>query len=132
MITRFDVTRLAKIDDQGTRVDDYFFTHDVFATNANETWKESFGPFGEPQGKTDISPAKPRAVLKAVFVQFMDGSTWGDPAAGKDALRDRQLTRKELQTLADMYRTKPKEEFASRLMKASQYGGYPLPATPLR
>jgi hypothetical protein len=50
----------------------------------------------------------------------VDGSTWGEHAAGKDALRDRQLTMKELEVLAGTYRTEGSEQFVAELMKASQ------------
>src|SRR5216684_2155824 len=120
LVTTIDVTRLTKIDLLGTNVTDYFFTLDVFGPNAKKSWEESFGPFAEPQGKTELEPEEPRAVVKAVFVQFVDGSTWGEHAAGKDALRDRQLTMKELEVLAGTYRTEGSEQFVAELMKASQ------------
>ena len=52
-----------------------------------------------------------------MFVQFADGSTWGDPDEGEEVLADREVILKELADLARAYQTEGAAQFGSLLMK---------------
>ena len=103
---------------QGRRT--IFFTSEMLKPDASDVWHDSFGPFGEPTGETELKPEEPRATARIIFVQFEDGSIWGDPAKADDASRDRVLTQNELKLLIETYRTEGKEQFFTELMKPTR------------
>jgi hypothetical protein len=88
--------------------------------DATDVWRDSLGPFGEPRSETELKPEEPRATTQIIFVQFVDGSIWGDPAKADDAFRDRVLTENELKLLIETYRTEGKEQFFTELMKPTR------------
>ncbi|MGA2414841.1 MAG: hypothetical protein ABSF59_10350 [Candidatus Sulfotelmatobacter sp.] len=57
---------------------------------------------------------EPKARFGLMFVQFLDGSTFGDAAKAKHALADRDRTLKALRTLAQVA-AKDKQRFQSQL-----------------
>jgi hypothetical protein len=122
-ITRIKVTRLTTIDVDETRSEDYFFTSEVLKPDATDVWHDSFGPFGKPTGETELKPEEPRAAARIIFVQFADGSIWGDPTQAEDALRDRADTERELKLLVETYRTQGNEQFLTELTKPTRLGG---------
>jgi len=55
--------------------------------------------------------------VELVFVQFTDGSTWGDPDEGKEALAMREDWLEDLLNLARIYQEKGRAEFVSAVVK---------------
>jgi hypothetical protein len=122
MITEINVTGMTKIDQHETRVDEYFFAAEVFEPGTTRMIDESFGPFGVTSDKVDSQPEEPGAVARIVFVQFADGTTWGDVAT-QYVMHDRVLTCKELELLADTYRRQGEQSFIARLLESSELPG---------
>jgi hypothetical protein len=54
-----------------------------------------------------------------VFVQFADGSTWGDATAGREILLDRARELGELKRLAEVYEANGNAEFVAALENPS-------------
>jgi hypothetical protein len=96
-----------------SRSDDWFFGSRVFAAHT-----------GNAIEMVDYPPRKqPPAFgvnVELVFVQFADGSTWGDPDQAGMALSQRGAWLKELMDLARTYQTEGAAKFASALMKQSR------------
>lgn len=60
-------------------------------------------------------PRDPKAGFRVEFVQFLDGSTFGDPVSAKDALASRTLTRNFLRKLADTYSEQGEQKFEAQV-----------------
>jgi hypothetical protein len=92
---------------------EYFFGD---AISPGETFSLVKGTFG--RGFCCINPLReahePKASFRLTFVQFWDGSTFGDAAKAEDALANRDRTLKALRTLAQVA-TKHKQRFQSQL-----------------
>jgi hypothetical protein len=81
---------------------------------------DTFGPYGEPQARVDPGASGPTAIAEVEFVQFVDGTIWGDRAAGKDLLQERSLALDKLKFLSDTYRMKGEQQFVSELKNPSE------------
>ena len=96
-----------------SRSDDWIFAPRLFAAHT-----------GNPIEMVDYPPKKlPPAAgvnLELVFVQFADGSIWGDPDEAETALDQRKVCLKELMDLARTYQTEGAAKFASSLMGQSR------------
>jgi hypothetical protein len=98
--------------------DDYYFEPKMLEPGSIAELQRRLGRFGEPSRKEDFTnEVKPSARAKALFVQFSDGSTWGDAAAAKRLLTNRQLSLKQLEILKDDYQKRSEEEFSTELLK---------------
>jgi len=93
-----------------SRSDDWIFASRLFAAHT-----------GNAIEMVDYPPRKqPPAAgvnLELVFVQFADGSTWGDPDEAKASLAEREVCLKELMDLARTYQTEGAAKFASSLTR---------------
>jgi hypothetical protein len=118
-VIRIATTSANKMDLDNTRNDDYFFA-EPFEPNTTVKLAQSDGPFGKSKAEVEALPSQPGAVASVKFVQFTDGSIWGDPAAGQDVLKERRLTRDELGSLGNSYRTRGEQGFVEELKKPSQ------------
>jgi hypothetical protein len=118
MLTVLEVNtrNISKIDVHGTREDDDFFRPDSFAPNPTKALEES-RRFGEPTAGAVFEPAAPEATIRVAFVQFADGSTWGNPDAGKRALRERYLSWDEMKSLSEAYQKEGEKGFGAKLLK---------------
>jgi len=119
IVIRVDTTGANKMDLHNTRKDDYFFA-EAFEPNTTLKLEELVGPLGESQAEVEPQSAQPKAVASVKFAQFADGAIWGDPVAGHGVLQERRLTRDELSSLANTYRTRGEQGFADGLRKPSQ------------
>ncbi|MCI0625163.1 MAG: hypothetical protein L0387_26555 [Acidobacteria bacterium] len=94
-----------------------FFAPDVI--NPGETHilntPQPSSMFGNFDPDAPLKEAK--AELRAVYIQFLDGSVFGDSAAAKDMLRIRKETEKTLWHLNKIYRKKGLESFAAELQE---------------
>jgi len=111
LVAKLRFTGTGQFDLDNTREEDYFFAEDLLESGKAQTLKDSFGPVGAPQAKITLDPTDPQATATVLFVQFIDGSTWGDLEAGKHMLETRRLTWEKLQSLAETYRAKGEERF---------------------
>ena len=91
---------------------EYFFGDPISSGETFSLVKRTFG-----RGFCCINPLQthePKATFRLMFVQFLDGSTFGDPAKAKDALANRDRTLKALRTLAQVA-AGDKQRFQSQL-----------------
>jgi hypothetical protein len=119
MVTKIEVSGLTKVDAKETRTDDYFFTGDVLGPGDTKTLEDSSEKFGAPGRNTKVEPQDPLATARVIFVQFLDGTVWGDESAAKGALRTRQFTLDKLRVLAGTYKA-GSEQFKDELVKPSE------------
>jgi hypothetical protein len=119
LVMEIDVTGANKVDIHDTGEYDYFFASEIFEGSGSRTFGEDWGPFGEPQGPVEGKPTRPRTVARVAFAQFSDGSTWGDPMAGKSALSERSLTYSKLLSLSETYQQKGTRVFGEELSEPS-------------
>ena len=97
---------------------DYFFEPDMLQPGSIARLQGVLGRFGEPSRKEDFSvKVEPSARVKVAFVQFSDGSSWGEARAAEQALRNRQLSLRELEFLNEEYRQRSVEEFLSEFLQ---------------
>ena len=97
-----------------TREDEGFFTTPASEPNSRSNWEDQIGPFDHPVGEGAT------AVAKVAFVQFVDGSTWGDRKVGIPFLRNREVEWNRLRFLADTLRSAGEADFVHELMKPCQ------------
>jgi hypothetical protein len=102
---------------------DYFFSKDGLVPGLAEVVHSQLLSFGEsivngiPEHVADPFALKPEATAKIEFVQFTDGSTWGDPDAGEDVLKVRRDTIDELRVLDYTYEESGAQSFRDELSK---------------
>jgi hypothetical protein len=97
---------------------DYFFESKTLQPGASAKLQRGLGKFGEPSRKEDFAvEVKPSARARVTFVQFSDGSSWGDASAAEQVLRNRQLSLKQLELLDEDYRKRTGEEFLSEFLQ---------------
>jgi hypothetical protein len=120
---------------QGTNVpgindrwsDDYYFS-EPFEPQAIEDREWTFGPFvsrmevksDEGSKWVDIQPERStqqKIAAWVLFVQYADGSTWGDPEKAKDALEERNQSIRKLRTLELVYRRQGEKALVDELLK---------------
>jgi hypothetical protein len=119
VIVNTKITGNFKIELQSTRKEDYFFHDKLIGVKTSVQFEDDAGPFGSPRPKIDQLPKPSEAIATVVFVQFADGSTWGDAAAGREMLLDRARELSELKQLAEVYDAKGNAEFVTALENRS-------------
>jgi len=115
LIMQLDVISPFKISLNYTEVQDYFFESSIPQPGSTVKLHRVLGAFGEPKGPYETFPVESSAHARVVFVQFVDGSSWGDFAAAKKALRDRQLSLHQLEILREESKKEGQKEFAEAL-----------------
>lgn len=97
---------------------EYYFGDPI---SPGETFSLVKGTFG--QDSCCINPLRethePKATFRLTFVQFLDGSTFGDAAKAENALANRDRTLKAFRTLAQVA-AKDKQRFQSQLERQLQ------------
>jgi hypothetical protein len=116
IISKINVSGLTNTDDQQTKIDECFFGDHVFNFGSTEVLEDSSTRFGESTGDTK-EEEEPTATAEVVFVQFVDGSTWGNREAGKGAVDERRLTIERLRVLAHTYRAASHKQFTNELAR---------------
>ena len=97
---------------------DYFFESDLLAPQQTiilETQLLSQRQPAETLTALKSGSAKVIADASVGFVQFADGSTWGDLIAGREFLQQREQAWKELRFLADLYHSNQQMKFEAAL-----------------
>jgi hypothetical protein len=100
---------------------DYFFDSRFFMPGTADTVRSSLLRLG--RSKIDGQPAAdeaagnstPTATAKVVFVQFLDGSTWGDTGLAIEPLRIRNKTVEELGRMRQVLKDEGQRAFDTRL-----------------
>jgi hypothetical protein len=117
VVIRMELTGANGLSDDPIRVNDYFFSADVFEHSASEVIRDS-SSLSELLDKINLRPVLPKAVAKVIFVQFLDGSTWGrrDGTVQK-ALSERLAAWKRLKELSHIYQSESEQRFVSVLME---------------
>lgn len=106
-----------------TYQEDHFFGSDVLESGNFEDLRSSPLRFGDtmvngrPVEYVAESSGPPTATAQVVFVQFVDGSIWGDSELARDALNDRVQTLQELHRLEEMFRSEGGQVFKKELSK---------------
>lgn len=108
---------------------DYYFS-ELFEPQANEDREWRFGPFvsrrevrsNEGSRWVDEEPNQAdeaKITGSVLFVQFVDGSTWGNRKEGETVLVERRNSVDKLQALASLYRDKGEAAFINDLLRPS-------------
>jgi len=100
---------------------EYFFSKNPLESGASETVDGSPSSFSGPivNGVPSIATAKstPEATVQVEFVQFSDGSTWGEPEAARDILKTRRASLRRLLVLQHTYEESGEQAFVDELSK---------------
>jgi hypothetical protein len=123
LVIKVDMTGANGLGIHHTKTNDYFFTSDVFKPGATETTEESIGPIGERQGATEEQPPGPTATAEVAFVQFVDGSTWGNASEGREIIQERRETCDRLKFLVAIHQSKDENRFIDSFMESSSLPG---------
>lgn len=105
-------------------VDDYFFKPELFLPKSSKVLDTKMFPQKQGSEASKWNSSKVVADARVVFVQFADGSTWGDLKTGQAFLEQRQKAWKELQLLSDFYHSHDEQKFVAKLMEPSALGPY--------
>jgi hypothetical protein len=111
-VVSFEGTNAPGVNDRWSQ--DYYFS-DPFEPESTMDHEWTFGPFvsrmevkSEGGSKwVDLEPergAQQRVIASVLFIQYADGSSWGDKEEANTALAVRQETVKTLTALASIYR----------------------------
>lgn len=95
---------------------DFFFSGGNFDPD-NTIDVSMLGPNYGPPHQTDYVPRfSPNAQVE--YVEFADGTHWGDPDSARDAYASRNLTLTELHKLRDAYQRQGDEAFIAELSRS--------------
>jgi hypothetical protein len=110
---------------------DRFFGPAVLQAGGLEKIEDPPMPFGGPivNGKPvpeEVGPdAHPRATVQVTFVQFVDGSTWGDVDAGREFILRRRSTLGELKRLEQVLNAQGTDVFAREFSNSAASFQFP-------
>jgi hypothetical protein len=107
-----------------TDVDDYFFKSDLFLPKSTVVLDTKMFPQKQNPEASKWKSSRVLADVRIVFVQFADGSTWGNLKRARQYLEQRQQAWKELQLLATLYRANNEQGFVAALTESSALGPY--------
>ena len=104
---------------------DYYFEPKLLQPGKTEAVYWPKPTFGNPQVADRPLPPEARATARTAFVQFEDGTTWGDAAEGKEFLRSRAIIEKELRRLLAVASEQGPSEFTKQLLQSEPrtFGG---------
>ncbi len=110
---------VVRAPDMDSRSDDNFFSN-LLQPGSTDTVADSWR-FGTASSEAESMPREervtPGANVSMLFVQFADGSTWGDPTKAKTALEYRVNTVNRLMALESVYRADGENAFIDDLLK---------------
>jgi hypothetical protein len=102
---------------------EYFFSLDVLKKGKSELFRSSLARFGVasinghpiPESEDELGSGAARATAETVFVQFADGTTWGDSESARDAFIERRQTLEELGRLDAILRDQGEQALRQEL-----------------
>jgi hypothetical protein len=109
---------------------EYFFSLNVLGKESLEDFHSAmvrlkFPPVGQPIQERQVEgSAVPAASAETVFVEFVDGTTWGDSELAQDAFDERRETLRELGKLERLLRDGEEQALKEEL---SRQDGSALP-----
>lgn len=115
-ITRAHASGITRDNITSYRIHDFYFDENVFASREAKAFTETWLPESDTQA-IHTADTRARASLSIAFVQFLDGTTWGDKRTGEEALCGRRLMIQELNNLVSLYQTRGIEEFQAELTR---------------
>lgn len=95
--------------------DDYFFSPHLFDPASTIRWEDSLVYSRPSNHGSELPTTKVTATGEVSFVQFVDGSTWGDPKSAEKSLRERTDSCKLLRLLLKAYQENGAREFVAML-----------------
>jgi hypothetical protein len=110
---------------------DRFFCPAVLQAGGLEKIEDSPIPFGKtivngrPVPDEVGSDARPTATAQVTFIQFVDGSTWGDVDVGREFILRRRSTLGELKRLGQVLDAQGADEFARELSNSAASFQFP-------
>jgi hypothetical protein len=120
VVVSFEVTGTHKFDLLETDQQDYFFSPHPLRPGAAQEFDSFSARYGPLAGRTEPEHTEPpQATARLEFVQFADGSTWGDPDSANQTLEFRKETLTELNVLQKVYRSGGEQAFTEELSKPS-------------
>ncbi len=120
------VARVNLPDIQASTLYDLYFSEDLIDPGAmTRLWSDSGGFRSVPYDPSSASrqPAVKTVTVEVQFVQFDDGSTFGQRAFAVDLFRDRHVTVWALKQLDRIYVSAGEQEFRASLQEASGLPG---------
>lgn len=118
MLVTLDIVSTLPMSLNHLEEEDYFFEPRLLQPQSSAILQRALGKFSEPSRKEDLlAKVRPSAHAKVVFVQFSDGSSWGDAVAAERSLSNRQKALERLEVLDQVYRKRGKKEFLSQLLQ---------------
>lgn len=99
-----------------------FFTSELIDPGDELIFSEPYGYSISPYDFEKSSPESPRAELRIVYVQFLDGSLYGNVAHGRDIRRIRKLTWHYLKDLDKAYTKLGEADFLQELSEIVEPG----------
>jgi len=121
-MVRADGVIRSRLDD--IEVEDYFFKPELFLPKSTVALNTSMFPQKQSAEAPKWKSSKVIADVRIVFVQFADGSIWGDLKQARQYLEQREKAWKELQLLATLYHANDEQGFVARLTGSSTLGPY--------
>ena len=120
VVVSFEVTGTQKFDIHESDQQDYFFSPHALQPGDSLEFKPFLGRYGQSAGRTEPEQARPRSPTRLEFVQFEDGSIWGDADSAEQTMEFRKETLTELNILQKAYRSSGGEQaFIEELSKPS-------------
>lgn len=99
--------------------DDYYF-QEVMLQPGSSTYLSIKLPFGRSSAVYDARPIRPHADAKVVFVQFANGSKWGDSNVADRAINERKLALDSLESLSKISKNDSEQNFVRALMQPTE------------
>jgi hypothetical protein len=119
VVVSFEVTGTHKFDLLETDQQDYFFSPHPLRPGAAQEFDPFSARYGPSAGRTDPEQTEPQATARLEFVQFADGSIWGDADSAEQTMEFRKETLTELNMLQKVYRSGGGQAFTEELSKPS-------------
>jgi hypothetical protein len=117
-VIHLKIADMSVIDSDNILEDDYFFGPNVIAPDATKSFDGTIGPFGKSIGSGVIDRVKePEATAAVMFLQFADGSVWGDRDRAEHVMQLRKDLWEGLQSLRNTYQAKGQKEFVARMLQ---------------
>jgi hypothetical protein len=100
------------------RAQDFYFEGQPFEPKSTTVIHGGF-PFVRRKSVNPPDPASAKASAKVVYVQFADGSSWGDAGRAREIMEQREYDLNRLRALEQTFRLQGSSEFVSKLLETS-------------